>query len=258
MYPSITCLCPTYGRPKLLANALACFQHQDYPAQRRCLIVLDDLGTIEAEIQDNIRIVSQPNRVSSLPEKYNALWYMAPVSDIYVVWEDDDIQLPWCLKGHAAACENHGWSYPGAVYSDYQGHIETEPTGGRFHGCLAIRGDFLKRLGGWPLTKRADFDQNLIASLHKEGEPGSPVSTLKMPPAYIFGWHTGYEHGQSTMRGPDDETWYDRYQPPDRTGPHRIVPELNERTKAALSLDLSSQGRYEALVRQSEAMGIPL
>ena len=37
--PLVACLCPTYRRPsRLLANAIACFEHQDYPAQRRRLI----------------------------------------------------------------------------------------------------------------------------------------------------------------------------------------------------------------------------
>jgi Glycosyltransferases involved in cell wall biogenesis len=41
----ISCLCPTYKRPTLLANAIACFLQQDYdgPAE---LIVLDDAGEL--------------------------------------------------------------------------------------------------------------------------------------------------------------------------------------------------------------------
>ena len=41
----LTCVCPTYRRPRLLANAIACFVAQTYP--NRELIVLDDAGELE-------------------------------------------------------------------------------------------------------------------------------------------------------------------------------------------------------------------
>jgi hypothetical protein len=41
---NVLCLCPTYGRPQLLANALACFQAQDYKGGQKKLLILDDFG----------------------------------------------------------------------------------------------------------------------------------------------------------------------------------------------------------------------
>lgn len=242
MYPSISCLCPTYGRPRLLMNAVACFLSQKYPRNLCKLVILDDLGSINPYVPgdegDRIRVWSQSERFPSLPEKFNALWQLAPKSDIYVIWEDDDAQLPWCLSTHSKACERAGWSYSSYVYSDYGERLHTEPTGGRFHGCLAIRGDTLQAIGGWPLTRRADFDQQLIARLRGFGSHGDPLEHCPLTsdihsvgtdkpfksPAYVFRWHTGSTHGQGDMRGPDDENWYDRYQPPDRSGPNTIVP----------------------------------
>jgi glycosyltransferase involved in cell wall biosynthesis len=42
----ISCLMPTYGRPTLVQNAIACFLAQDYPAGKRRLLILDDAGQI--------------------------------------------------------------------------------------------------------------------------------------------------------------------------------------------------------------------
>ena len=50
--PFVSCLCPTYRRPKLLENSIACFLAQDYPADRRELIVLDDAGELENQTGD--------------------------------------------------------------------------------------------------------------------------------------------------------------------------------------------------------------
>ena len=244
-YPTIICLCLTYGRPKLLNNAVECFLRQDYPKDLAELLIVDDLGTIKLPLlgaPEHVICNSRTWRFLSLPEKYNYAWRFLN-ADLYVVWEDDDVQLPWCLRAHAAACEHHGWSYPSEVWSDYGGIIHTEQSGGRFHGSLAIRRETLERLGGWPDTKKANFDQQLIANLKRDCEPGDPLffspSRLQhgqpIPvgsPAYVFRYSTtGQPHGQNTMQGPDDETWYDRYLPPDSSGPHIITPALDESAK---------------------------
>jgi hypothetical protein len=231
-YPSICCLCPTYGRPKLLDNAVECFLRQDYPHQRCTLLIVDDLGTIARSDNPRIEVHSQNWRFLSLPEKYNWSWRWL-AADLYVVMEDDDVFLPWHLMSHARACEYRGWSYPSEVWSDYGGIVHTEESGGRFHGSLAIRRETLEQLGGWPDTKRADFDQKFISNLKEIGKPGDPLDfSPERSPSYVFRYSTtGQPHGQNTMNGPDDTSWYDRYVPPDPSGPHTIRPELDESAK---------------------------
>ena len=48
----------------------------------------------------------------------------------------------------------------------------------RFLAGLAFRREILDRIGGWPLTKRGDFDQQLIARLHAIEDPGAPPMAL--------------------------------------------------------------------------------
>jgi hypothetical protein len=55
--------------------------------------------------------------------------------------------------------------------------------------------------GGWPVTMRGDFDQQLIARLNSRGNEGDPCEFAT--PAF---------HGQALVQGPDDENWYERVQ----------------------------------------------
>jgi hypothetical protein len=59
------------------------------------------------------------------------------------------------------------------VLSSYTGRLEQEDATGRFHASLAFRREIFDRIGGWPLTKRGDFDQQLITRLHVIEAPGA-------------------------------------------------------------------------------------
>lgn len=208
--PFVSCLCPTYRRPKLLENSIACFLAQDYPADRRELIVLDDAGELPNQTGEGWQIISIRRRFRSLPEKFNALAGLAR-GEILIVWEDDDIYLPHHISSHVAAMNGHLWSKPSKVLSDYTGQIEAEDASGRFHAILAFTRQAFEQVGGWPLTLRGDFDQQLIARLNAIGRAGDPCQ--QSAPSYVFRWSsTGAYHGQALMLGPDDEEWYCKIQ----------------------------------------------
>ena len=64
-----------------------------------------------------------------------------------------------------------------------------------------------EQCGGWPLTSRGDFDQQLMARLNFLGTAGDPCSVATT--GYVFRWGpTGAYPGQALMRGPEDEEWY--------------------------------------------------
>jgi glycosyltransferase involved in cell wall biosynthesis len=206
--PFVSCLCPTYRRPQMMANTIPCFITQDYPADRRELIILDDAGELKNETSEGWQIISISRRFRSLPEKFNALAGLAQ-GDILVVWEDDDIYLQHHISTHVRAMEGRLWSKPSSVLSTYTGKHEVEDATGRFHASLAFRREAFERIGGWPLTKRGDFDQQLIARLTAIEAPGDPCQLDS--PSYIFRWsQTNAYHGQAFMRGPEDEGWYER------------------------------------------------
>lgn len=238
--PFVVCLCPTYGRPLMAANAWACFEAQDYPAGSRSLLILDDAGQLLEHRSAAVCIRSAPSRYPSLPAKYAAAVEIALARwtpDILMVWEDDDVMLPQAISSTVAALQSSGkaWSHPSRVWSDYPGRIVQEPAAGRFHGSLAFTRAGLDAVGGWPETKRADFDQQLIRRLiDQHGEAAHPA---ELSPQYVFRWRTGHPHGQSYMRDPGDEGWYDRYP----------APAVTERIDLKPLMDPDTRRIYETL-----------
>lgn len=243
--PFVTCLCPTFHRPKLLANALACFLAQDYPADRCELIIVDDGNDFDHDSHwennhQRWQIYSAQRRYESLPKKFNeAAEYCHPDTQIYVVWEDDDIYLPHHISTHVAALQSYeffphsGFSKPSTVLSTYPGHVVTEGAAGRFHASIAFTRGLYEHCSGWPHTKRADFDQRFLSRLSTEvrGEICDPC--LIAPPSYCFRYgSTQAYHGQHFMRSPGDETWYDRvpHQPGKRD--LRLEPKFDVETLA--------------------------
>ncbi len=206
--PIVSCLCPTFFRPRLLANAIACFLGQDYPADRRELIILDDAGQLQNQTGEGWQLVSIHRRFLSLPEKFNAIAGLAQ-GKILVVWEDDDIYLPHHISSHVSAIGGHLWSKPSKVLSLYTGELQEEDASGRFHASISMTRKAFEQVGGWPLTLQGDFDQQLMARLSSVGTAADPC--LDSEPAYVFRWgSTGAYHGQALMKSGLDQEWYSR------------------------------------------------
>ncbi|RLS72006.1 MAG: glycosyltransferase [Planctomycetota bacterium] len=155
--PFVSCLCPTCRRPKLLENSIACLLAQDYPADRRELIVLDDAGELQNQTGDGWQVSSIQRRFRSLPEKFDALAGFAR-GQVLVVWEDDDIYLPHHISSHVKAMEGHLWSKPSKVLSDYTGEIQEEDTTGCFHASLAQLPQLERKLGDGKISACIFFE----------------------------------------------------------------------------------------------------
>jgi len=266
MLPYFVCLMPTYGRPKMVENTIACFLAQDYPAERRHLLILDDAGQIPPQKGDGWEVFSTAERFPSLPAKYAELLRLPRqltrpigsyadtadvqgdivdswnhraevplVPDAYAVWDDDDIYLPWHLAAHAEILQEHGWSHPSRVWSTYTGRPELENAAGRFHGSLAVRRELMKQIGGWPETPRADFDQQMLWRL-ADAEPAGDPTTVAVP-SYVFRWgSTRHPHCQGFMRSPDNTTWYGDYAGAHKFEPHaRLEPALDPDTRNTIA-----------------------
>jgi len=98
MKPLVSCLCNTYGRPKLLEEAIKCFLDQDYDNKE--LIVLNDQeGAILKLDQDysDIRLINHPKRFETLGHKRNYIKSIAR-GDYYCIWDDDDLYTPWRIS----------------------------------------------------------------------------------------------------------------------------------------------------------------
>lgn len=224
----IVALCPTFRRPNLAGNAAACFLAQKIDLPHK-LIIWEDGGALKAGRYGSVQVVTS-GRFPNLGAKYNALAKLAITeynADYLAVWEDDDIYLPHYLEAHILALTQSGaaWSKPSRVLSLYTGKLEEEPAAGRFHASILLTRRAWESVR-WQENGRADFDQQLMASLtQKFGPPADPLE-VESQPQYIFRWgSTGMPHGQHFMRSPEDNSWYQRAEtafpqvPPDALRP---------------------------------------
>lgn len=240
--PFITALCPTFRHPELLANSIELWNRQDYPVERRELVILDDAGTYKPfhiNKEQSWRMYSTKNRVSSLPSKYNLLLHLCGKNTNHViVWEDDDIYLKRYVSTHAEVLKTNELSKPARVLTDCGpgATIQEESGRGRFHSNLGFTKDLITRIGGWIETKRQDFDLQLIDKLYKEAKSVGEWDNVKNIP-FIYCWNTGEAHCQWTMDGDGkSENWYEKaeqaYKPVPYVG--EVIPKLDERTTKIL------------------------
>ncbi len=121
--PSVTCLCPTYGRFERLRDAVACFLLQDYPGARRLLILNDATAPIRLASARNselhppyggqaqnrrVDVFNAPARFATLGHKRQALLDAAQ-TPLVAHWDDDDIYLPWHLTMLVCALLGRPW-----------------------------------------------------------------------------------------------------------------------------------------------------
>jgi hypothetical protein len=220
----LACLCPTFRRPDLLANSLALFELQSHPD--KYLLILDDGGTFANQEGKNWRLVSTPERVPSMPEKYNLMLSMLPDEwEGAVVWDDDDLYFP----DHMAACnealELGELSRPRYVMSDYTRQIVIEPTAGRFYASMAARRSLIERTGGWVKTSRLDFDQMMIA-LWTQNAEGVHDPYANRDIQFCYRWN----HPFPNVSGLDPQSWYEQ------AGERWAVPDYRGALKPALDL----------------------
>lgn len=218
--PFVSCLCSTYRHPRLLRNAVSCFLAQDYPADRRELIVLDDYGQYDnRSYLGGYHVVSVRRRFGSLAEKRNACAALAlrpetQPTDVLCGWDDDDIYLPWHISAHvkALAVDVHplAYSHPSLILSLYGRVLHREAGRGRFEGSFAFTRKTLEDSGGWPITRAAEHDQTFISRLSRAcyGKVADPCKYR--PPSYVYRWETtGTEHASGYA--PRGLSWYDDY-----------------------------------------------
>jgi hypothetical protein len=226
------CVMPTYGRrASLLNNSIACFASQTHNDKK--LIIYDDLGTLNHTDCNypGVHILSTPYRSASVGDKYNVIMQMATILKIHydavAVWDDDDIYLSNYLATHAKILQTHKWSKPSTIISKYHTPPQEEKGAGRFHGSMAASKDFLYSVEGWIETKRATFDQEMLAKLNNASPPGDPCTIA--PPQYIYRWQTSGGGHCSGLMG--KENWYDLYQPDSREPIPSLWPEYDADTK---------------------------
>lgn len=234
----ILCICPTYGRPQLVRNALACFLAQDHPD--KFLVIVDDARQISSGGGDNWAVLSLSRRADNLPQKYAAGVLAFPEFDAVSIWDDDDIYLPWHLSAANAALEaGAAVAKPFTVLSLYTVGLVPESGRGRFWASAVVSRDTLMRSGGFIITPRADFDQMHLSAW------GPPTD---IDCGFVFRWaSTGHPHAQGFIHSPADSGWYHGFPQHDKTPVPVLTPLMDVETVQVIRTVSSGTGRVSAV-----------
>jgi hypothetical protein len=172
----ISCICLTYGRPDVLAEAVESFLRQDYEGEKELLIV-NDLASqqLVCDLQD-VRVINLPERIPNLAAKYNFAIGQAE-GDVLTIWDDDDIYLPHRLSTTANCIRGQDWYHTTTAWFD-------ETPGGKLRLCnnvhhpnLAFSRDAWERAGGYTVADNdpCGLDQEFMRKL---GVVSGSVSAL--------------------------------------------------------------------------------
>jgi hypothetical protein len=180
----VTC---TWHRPKQLGHLVKCFLEQDYPAESRELVILDDAGMYQPMRGDGWQLVSIARRFKTLGEKRNAtLGLVSPDTRAVAIWDDDDIYLPHALSSQARTLSDFEWCRPSQVlYEQSDGTLSRHLTNGLYQGGWAFRLDVLNRVGGYravSICEDQELAQRLIAANVRIGDPLWHCNT----PYYVY------------------------------------------------------------------------
>ena len=189
MSDGVSCICLTYGRSWLLAEAIQSYLKQDTLARTE-LIIVNDFEGISLEVDqelygERIRVVNLPKRMTSLNDKFDLGVKMARYP-LVCMWDDDDISLPHRISQSLAA-----WKImqePGylSLSHHYNYDIGKQPT-------IVPRGIH----GGDMFTKEAYLslngsqgdghnDENFVAKAKEDGI--FEVYDNREAPSYIYRW----------------------------------------------------------------------
>jgi len=234
----VSCLCPTFRRPKAVANAVACFLMQDFEDSE--LIVLDDEGDyIPGTIAERVKIVSIPFRFRTLPEKFNACAGLASIDSEYlIVWEDDDVYFPNHISNHVVVLsETADICVTSKLYDEKGdgGNIRVRDNSISFHSGWAYRRDFFDLIDGYKITPNLNFDQRTFQKFIDNG------AELDSTPeaSHVYTWLSSRYTNGSALHGDKVESgdWYAaaadlpyRDKPPE---PIKLEPRLSEQSEKA-------------------------
>lgn len=155
--PFVSVVCPTWNRRAFLPYLLYIFQYQDYPADKRELVILDDsehsnedlIAMMVDPALCTVRYVHSPERLD-LGKKRNMLNEMAK-GDYIICFDDDDYYPPNKLSAQVAAMQENNALFSGSDtiyiwYSHLDKIYQTHAFGERhaLNGTFGYHRNFLK------------------------------------------------------------------------------------------------------------------
>jgi glycosyltransferase involved in cell wall biosynthesis len=150
MTDGVSCLCLTYGRPELLEEAIESFKRQEWAGPKELIVVNDHPEQELSCTDDEVVIVNLQRRLRTLGEKRNFSVALARY-DYLLVWDDDDIHLPWRIAETMRMLDGaHFFKCP-QVWLMIDAKLEGEPRhDSSIYHCAAAYSRYLfKQIGGY-------------------------------------------------------------------------------------------------------------
>lgn len=156
--PFVSVVCPTYNRREFLPYLLYIWQYQDYPADKRELVILDDSPTSNADliammidpVQPNVRYIHSKERLV-LGQKRNMLNDLAK-GEYILCFDDDDYYPPQKISHQVAQLQAHNAQFSGTdqlyIWYSHLNKIYLTHAFGRHHalnGTFGFHRNFLKK-----------------------------------------------------------------------------------------------------------------
>lgn len=147
--PFVSVVCPTYNRREFLPYLLYIWQYQDYPADKRELIILDDSPASNADLIEmmsdpatpNVRYIHSPERLV-LGQKRNMLNELA-TGEYIICFDDDDYYAPNKISHQVAEMQVNNALFSGSdqIYIWYS-HLDKIYLTHPFGAHHALNGTF--------------------------------------------------------------------------------------------------------------------
>ncbi|HEY8105973.1 MAG TPA: glycosyltransferase, partial [Gemmatimonadales bacterium] len=193
-FPAVSCFCLTYGRPRLLEEAIHSFLRQDYAGLKE-MIVLNDYADQVLELDHpEVQVINLPRRFRSLGEKMNAAVALAS-HDLLFPWDDDDVYLPHRLSLSVARFDpGEGFFKADSAWMWSDDRL-SGPVRNRFHAASCWSRALFDAVGGYAAEGSgtdAIFEDQLAARF-----PGATASYAATPEEiyYVYRWiGTGSHH----------------------------------------------------------------
>lgn len=200
--PSVSCLCPTFGRVSLLEEAIESFLRQDYGGWCE-LVVCNDL--IEQQLVFNhpkVRVINESFRHPTLGDKRNATAALA-YGDLLLTWGDDDIHLPHRISRMVASLQEQGGDFLLEGHHFCFSHEGMRRNAFSTAGAHIVSRGLYNELGGVPhINMGEDVGFNEKVS-RKTGR--YPLPTCKDDPAFIYRWQSSRPHVSALSQQVSDE-----------------------------------------------------
>ena len=158
IFPPISCVCCTYGRPKnLIDECVFSFLSQDYAGEKELIIVNDCNRQMYIYDHPEIKIFNINERFDSLGDKRNFSIEKSS-HDILAIWDDDDIFLPHRLSFSYINMKDRSFFKPSKAFVMHDGKISGVHSN-LFHSGSLFRKSIFNKVGKYgKLNCGEDYD----------------------------------------------------------------------------------------------------